>query len=60
MLQYFTPAWTSSVYAIICAAVWVCIWRIYPETKGLGLEDVSSLLHRGWGVKESLQRTGTG
>jgi len=32
------------------------IWRIYPETKGLSLEEVGELLANGWGVKESLRR----
>lgn len=57
MMQYMTPPWTFFTYAVICAFGWACAWRIYPETKGLGLEDVRGLLMHGWGVQESLVRT---
>lgn len=56
MMQYINPEWTFFTYAVICALGWACAWRIYPETKGLGLEDVRGLLMHGWGVKESLGR----
>lgn len=56
MMEYFTPAWTFFIYAIVCSLGWVCAWKIYPETKGLELEDVRGLLKDGWGVKESLKR----
>ena len=56
MMQYLTPAWTFAIYAFICAAGWICAWRIYPETKGLGLEDVRGILSKGYGVQESLRR----
>ncbi|CAG8983427.1 hypothetical protein HYALB_00000596 [Hymenoscyphus albidus] len=56
MMEFLTPAWTFVIYAAVCVAGWVCIWRIYPETKGLSLEEVGVLLEHGWGVKESLRR----
>jgi len=56
MMQYLTPAWTFAVYAGVCAEGWVCAWKIYPETKGLGLEDVRLLLSDSYGVQESLRR----
>jgi SP family myo-inositol transporter-like MFS transporter 13 len=56
MMQLLTPGWTFVLYAGICAAGWIAVWRIYPETKGLGLEEVGSLLKDGWGVEESLER----
>ncbi len=56
MMQYLTPAWTFAIYALVCAVGWVCAWRIYPETKGLGLEDVRGLLRDSYGVQESLRR----
>lgn len=59
MMQYLTPAWTFAVYAAVCAVGWVCAWKIYPETKGLGLEDVRLLLRDSYGVQESLRRTKT-
>lgn len=46
------------VYATVCAVGWVVIWGIYPETRGLGLEEVGGLLKDGWGVEESLRREG--
>ena len=50
MLEWLTPAWTFLIYAGVCLAGWLCIWRIYPETKGLSLEEVGALLAEGWGV----------
>lgn len=57
MMEFLTPPWTFAVYAGICMFGWLCIWRIYPETKGLSLEETGALLADGWGVKESLART---
>ena len=56
MMEYLTPVWTFTVYALICILGWYCVWNIYPETTGLGLEEVGGLLKNGWGVEESLQR----
>ena len=51
MMQALTPVWTFVTYAIVCIVGWLCIWKIYPETKGLGLEDVGELLKDGWGIE---------
>ncbi|KAL8831787.1 MAG: hypothetical protein Q9170_005144 [Blastenia crenularia] len=56
MMKYLTPAWTFAVYALICLLGLGFVWFFYPETKGLGLEDMSALLKEGWGVEESLIR----
>lgn len=56
MMEFFTPVWTFFIYAVICSLGWFGAWKIYPETKGLGLEDVRGLLKDGWGVEESLKR----
>ena len=56
MMEFLTPAWTFVIYAGVCIAGWICLWRIYPETKGLSLEQTGALLADGWGVKESLRR----
>jgi SP family myo-inositol transporter-like MFS transporter 13 len=56
MMQLLTPTGTFAVYAFVCAVSWVAVWRIYPETAGLGLEGVRGLLENGYGVKESLRR----
>ena len=54
MMEFLSPTWTFFIYAMICTIGWVITRKIYPETKGLGLEDVRGLLRDGWGVKESL------
>lgn len=56
MMQYLTPAWTFAIYAGVCVVGWICAWKIYPETKGLELEDVRNLLKESYGVQESLRR----
>ncbi len=56
MMEYLTPTWTFAAYAAVCIVGWGCIWKIYPETMGLGLEEVGGLLANGWGVQESLRR----
>ncbi|OJD29929.1 mfs myo-inositol transporter [Diplodia corticola] len=56
MMEALTPAGTFASYALVCAACWYTVYRIYPETAGLGLEDVGGLLADGWGVRESLRR----
>lgn len=56
MMEMLTPGWTFVTYAGICALGWVAVWFIYPETMGLDLEDVGSLLKDGWGVEESMKR----
>lgn len=59
MMQFMTPVWTFVVYGVVCGAGWICVWAIYPETKGLGLEEVGGLLKDGWGVQKSLERVRT-
>lgn len=56
MLEWLSPSWTFTLYAVICVVGWVCIWAIYPEMSGLNLEEVRGLLEHGWGVKESMAR----
>jgi SP family myo-inositol transporter-like MFS transporter 13 len=60
MMEFLTPTWTFVIYAGVCIAGWLCIWRIYPETKGLSLEETGALLTDGWGVRESLRRADSG
>jgi SP family myo-inositol transporter-like MFS transporter 13 len=56
MMDLLTPQLTFVCYAVVCAVGWCVIWRIYPETMGLALEEVGDLLKDGWGVKESMDR----
>ncbi|KAH9881449.1 hypothetical protein IAQ61_000174, partial [Plenodomus lingam] len=56
LMEALGPETTFALYAAVCVAGWALVWRIYPETAGLGLEDVGGLLDGGWGVKESVRR----
>ncbi|CAL8581922.1 hypothetical protein XPA_007602 [Xanthoria parietina] len=56
LMEYLTPVWTFSLYALVCLVGWFLAWKIYPETKGMGLEDMRGLLRDGWGVKKSSDR----
>lgn len=56
MMEWLSPSWTFTVYAVICVAGWFVVWAIYPEMSGLSLEEVKGLLADGWGVRESLAR----
>lgn len=60
MMEVLTPVWTFAAYAGVCVGGWWCVWRIYPETMGLGLEEVGGLLADGWGVEESRRGVGVG
>ncbi|PFH59982.1 hypothetical protein XA68_11596 [Ophiocordyceps unilateralis] len=50
MMEALSPAWTMATYAAVCCVGYVLVWRIYPETAGLSLEEATSLLEHGWGV----------
>ncbi|KAF1928539.1 general substrate transporter [Didymella exigua CBS 183.55] len=56
MMDLLTPTGTFVCYAGVCAVCWGTVWRVYPETAGLGLEDVGGLLADGFGVAESVRR----
>ncbi|KAJ4145280.1 hypothetical protein LMH87_004135 [Akanthomyces muscarius] len=51
LMDLLTPPWTFALYAGICLVGEVLIWLIYPETAGLSLEEATSLLEHGWGVR---------
>jgi SP family myo-inositol transporter-like MFS transporter 13 len=52
LMEALTPSWTFVLYAGICAAGYALIWRFYPETAGLSLEEAASLLEdERWGVR---------
>jgi SP family myo-inositol transporter-like MFS transporter 13 len=44
LMDALTPPWTFTLYAIICAVGLSLVWRYYPETSGLSLEEAASLL----------------
>lgn len=51
LMEVLTPPWTFALYAGVCVVGEVLIWRIYPETAGLSLEEATALLENGWGVR---------
>ncbi|KAI5457319.1 general substrate transporter [Mariannaea sp. PMI_226] len=51
MMDLLTPSWTFVLYAGVCVVGYWLIWSIYPETNGLSLEEVTTLLETGWGVR---------
>jgi MFS transporter, SP family, solute carrier family 2 (myo-inositol transporter), member 13 len=51
LMDALSPSWTFALYALICVIGSVLVWRIYPETAGLSLEEATALLENGWGVR---------
>lgn len=54
MMEIMGPSVTFALYAAVCVACWLTVWRIYPETSGLELEAIGQLLKDGYGVKDSV------
>ena len=51
LMDTLTPSWTFALYALVCALGYLLVWRWYPETSGLTLEEAAALLEReDWGV----------
>ncbi|KAL2255451.1 hypothetical protein VTK26DRAFT_3371, partial [Humicola hyalothermophila] len=52
LMDALTPSWTFVLYAAICAGGHGLIWKFYPETAGLSLEEAATLLEDdNWGVR---------
>lgn len=51
LMRAIGPPLTFVIYAIVCTVGWTLVYRIYPETAGLGLEEAGRLLDNGWGVR---------
>ncbi|KAF4985084.1 hypothetical protein FDECE_16838 [Fusarium decemcellulare] len=51
LMDLLSPSWTFALYAAICGVGYFMVWRIYPETAGLSLEEATALLDDGWGVR---------
>jgi len=53
MMDALTPAWTFALYAAVCTLGLFLVWKKYPETSGLTLEEAAVLLEReDWGVEQ--------
>ncbi|POS71329.1 hypothetical protein DHEL01_v210279 [Diaporthe helianthi] len=51
LMDALSPTWTFVLYATVCVAGNWVVYRVYPETSGLGLEEAAALLERDdWGV----------
>ncbi|GMK54291.1 hypothetical protein CspeluHIS016_0108770 [Cutaneotrichosporon spelunceum] len=53
LMEVATPSGAFTLYALVCVLGWVFIWRCYPETSGLSLEEVSEVFADDFGVKKS-------
>jgi SP family myo-inositol transporter-like MFS transporter 13 len=51
LMDMLSAAWTFVLYSGVCITGWIAVWWIYPETVGLSLEQATSLLEHGWGVR---------
>ena len=52
LMDALTPSWTFVLYAAVCATGYGLIWKFYPETAGLSLEEAATLLEDdNWGVR---------
>lgn len=51
LMDTLSPSWTFVLYAVICGVGYGLVWRIYPETAGLSLEEATTLLENDWGVR---------
>lgn len=51
LMEALSPSWTFVLYAGVCVVGYILVWRIYPETAGLSLEEATALLENGWGVR---------
>lgn len=51
LMDALSPSWTFVLYAAVCVVGLGLVYRTYPETSGLTLEEAASLLERDdWGV----------
>ena len=48
-LMYGGAAGLFVFYALVCVAGTLAVWWMYPETKGLRMEEIEEVLREGWG-----------
>lgn len=57
LMDMLSPSWTFVLYAAVCAVGLWLVYRVFPETSGLSLEEAATLLERDdWGVVGSRER----
>lgn len=56
LMEILSPSWTFVLYAVLCGIGHVLVWKIYPETAGLSLEEATTLLDNGWGTEARTRR----
>lgn len=55
LMQSISPTGTFVLFAAICLAGELFVYKVYPETAGLALEEVQDLLKGGFNIEESLK-----
>lgn len=51
LMDALSPTWTFVLYAAVCVGGNWVVYRVYPETSGLSLEEAAALLERDdWGI----------
>ncbi|KAL3423509.1 myo-inositol transporter [Phlyctema vagabunda] len=50
-MEATTPSGTFGFYAAICFFGWIAVYFMYPEVKGMTLEDIRAVFETGFGVK---------
>lgn len=52
-MENTTPSGAFGFYAAICTLGSVCIYFVYPEVKGLTLEDIREIFQHGFGIQRA-------
>lgn len=55
LMEAASPAGAFTLYAAVCAAGWWFVYKCYPETSGLSLEDVYAVFEDDFGVAKSVE-----
>jgi SP family myo-inositol transporter-like MFS transporter 13 len=53
MMKSMTPSGAFAFYACICFSGWLFVLFLFPEVKGLPLEDIRTIFDDGFNVKLS-------
>ncbi|CAI7570146.1 unnamed protein product [Penicillium pancosmium] len=50
-MENTTPSGAFGFYAVLCFIGWIGVYFIYPEVKGMTLEDIREVFNHGFGVE---------